>query len=112
MSAKKAAMAIANSPLVKTAISGEDANWGRVIMAIGKSGAFLDQSRVSVAMGGVVVAEHGARAERYDEVKVTEHLRGSEILIQVDLGAGGSKAKVWTCDLTHDYIRINGEYRT
>jgi len=112
LSAHKAAMAIANSPLVKTAISGEDANWGRVIMAIGKSGAFLDQSRVSVAMGGVVIAEHGARAERYNEVMVTEHLRGSEILIEVHLGVGRSKAKVWTCDLTHDYIRINGEYRT
>lgn len=112
LSAHKAAMAIANSPLVKTAISGEDANWGRVIMAIGKSGAFLDQSRVSVAMGGVVIAEHGARAERYNEARVTEHLRGSEILIEVHLGVGRSKAKVWTCDLTHDYIRINGEYRT
>jgi glutamate N-acetyltransferase/amino-acid N-acetyltransferase len=111
-SAKKAALAIANSPLVKTAIAGEDANWGRVVMAVGKSGAPLNQEKLSVAMGGVTIAQAGGRVEGYDEKLVTEHLKGQEVGIQVNLGVGRSKARVWTCDFTHDYITINAEYRT
>ena len=110
--ARKAALAVANSPLVKTAIAGEDANWGRVIMAVGKSGVRLDPSKLSVAMGGVMIAENGGRVDRYDESLLTDHLHGTEILIEVDLGVGRSKTRVWTCDLTHDYIRINADYRT
>jgi glutamate N-acetyltransferase/amino-acid N-acetyltransferase len=112
VAARKAALAVANSPLVKTAIAGEDANWGRVIMAVGKSGVRLDPSKLSVAMGGVMVAENGKRASRYNESLLTDHLHGTEVLIQVDLGIGRSKGRVWTCDLTHDYIRINADYRT
>ena len=111
-SAKKAALAIANSPLVKTAIAGEDANWGRVVMAVGKSGAPLNQEKLSVAMGGVTIAQAGGRVEGYDEKLVTEHLKGQEVGIEVNLGVGRSKARVWTCDFTHDYITINAEYRT
>jgi glutamate N-acetyltransferase/amino-acid N-acetyltransferase len=110
--ARTAALAVANSPLVKTAIAGEDANWGRVIMAVGKSGVRLDPSKLSVAMGGVMIAENGGRVDRYDESLLTDHLHGTEILIEVDLGVGRSEGRVWTCDLTHDYIRINADYRT
>ena len=110
--ARTAALAVANSPLVKTAIAGEDANWGRVIMAVGKSGVRLDPSKLSVAIGGVMIAENGGRVDRYDESLLTDHLHGTEILIEVDLGVGRSKGRVWTCDLTHDYIRINADYRT
>lgn len=106
------ALAVANSPLVKTAIAGEDANWGRVIMAVGKSGVRVDQSKLSVAMGGVMIAENGGRVDCYDESLLTDHLQGTEILIEVNLGVGRSKGRVWTCDLTHDYIRINADYRT
>jgi glutamate N-acetyltransferase/amino-acid N-acetyltransferase len=110
--ARTAALAVANSPLVKTAIAGEDANWGRVIMAVGKSGVRLDPSKLSVAIGGVMIAKNGGRVDRYDESLLTQHLQGTEILIEVDLGVGRSKGRVWTCDLTHDYIRINADYRT
>jgi len=111
-SAHKAALAIANSPLVKTAIAGEDANWGRVVMAVGKSGVRLDQSRLSVAMGGVLIAHHGERAADYDETQVFRHLKGENISVSVDLGVGRARSRVWTCDLTHEYIRINADYRT
>jgi glutamate N-acetyltransferase/amino-acid N-acetyltransferase len=110
--ARTAALAVANSPLVKTAIAGEDANWGRVIMAVGKSGVRLDTSKLSVAMGGVMIAKNGGRVDHYDESLLTQHLQGTEILIEVNLGVGRSKSRVWTCDLTHDYIRINADYRT
>ena len=110
--AHKAAMAIANSPLVKTAIAGEDANWGRVIMAVGKSGVRLDQRKLSVMIGGVEIAKNGEKVLYYDDSMLIEHLQGPEIFIEVNLGIGRGKAKVWTCDLTHDYIRINAEYRT
>ena len=110
--AHKIAMTIANSPLVKTAIAGEDGNWGRIIMAIGKSGISFNQSDVSVSIGGVVVAKNGERVVGYDESALTGHLRESEILIEVYVGVGSGKSKVWTCDLTHEYIRINADYRT
>jgi len=110
--ARTAALAIANSPLVKTAIAGEDANWGRIIMAVGKSGARLLQKRLAISIGGVTITHAGERVESYDEREVTEHLKGTEISIAVDLGVGRSTSRVWTCDLTHDYIRINADYRT
>tara|TARA_B100000686_G_scaffold346158_1_gene432177 strand:+ start:34693 stop:35928 length:1236 start_codon:yes stop_codon:yes gene_type:complete len=111
-SAHKIGMAIANSPLVKTAIAGEDANWGRIVMAVGKTGIVLDQSKLLISIGGVLVTENGKRVDNYDEVKLTSHLKSAEILLQVDLGEGNSNSKIWTCDFTHDYIRINADYRT
>ena len=110
--ARKAALSVANSPLVKTAIAGEDANWGRVVMAVGKSGAPLNQKKLCVSIGGVVIARSGGRVSGYNESQVASHLRGTEISIEVDLGVGRSRARVWTCDLTHDYISINADYRT
>lgn len=111
-SARRVGLCIANSPLVKTAIAGEDANWGRVVMAVGKSGEEVDPSRLQVSMGGETIAARGARVSDYDEGVLNGHLRGSEIAIGVDLGVGRGHSRVWTCDLTHDYIRINAEYRT
>lgn len=110
--ARRIGLAIANSPLVKTAIAGEDANWGRIVMAVGKSGERADRDRLTVAMGGVVIAEKGEGVPDYDEAPVAEHLKGREVQIDVDLGIGRGKARVWTCDLTHGYIDINADYRT
>ena len=110
--ARTIGMAIANSPLVKTAIAGEDANWGRVVMAVGKSGEKADRDKLSIRMGGVLVADRGEMAEGYDEAPVARHMKGKEIQIEVDVGVGNGKATVWTCDLTHAYIDINGSYRT
>ncbi|OUJ14428.1 bifunctional glutamate N-acetyltransferase/amino-acid acetyltransferase ArgJ [Acetobacter sp. DsW_063] len=111
-SARVVAMAIANSPLVKTAIAGEDANWGRVVMAVGKCGEPADRNRLSVAMGGVTIAREGAVVAGYDETPVVAHMKGQDIEIDVDLGLGDGVATVWTCDLTHGYIDINGSYRS
>ena len=105
-------MAIANSPLVKTAIAGEDANWGRIVMAVGKAGAAIDQSRIGVAIGGIRIAADGARVEDYDEAPVAAHMKGQMIDIGVSVGAGVGTARVWTCDLTHGYISINADYRS
>jgi glutamate N-acetyltransferase/amino-acid N-acetyltransferase len=110
--AKRIAMAIANSPLVKTAIAGEDANWGRVVMAVGKSGEKADRDRLSITIGGITVARDGERVEGYDEAPVAAHMKGQNIDILVDVGVGRGKATVWTCDLTYGYIRINADYRT
>jgi glutamate N-acetyltransferase/amino-acid N-acetyltransferase len=110
--ARRIGFSIANSPLVKTAIAGEDANWGRVVMAVGKAGEAADRDRLSIAFGNIVVAEAGERAPTYDEATLTSYMRGSEITIRVDLGLGGGKATVWTCDLTHGYISINADYRS
>jgi glutamate N-acetyltransferase/amino-acid N-acetyltransferase len=111
-SARTIGFAIANSPLVKTAIAGSDANWGRVVMAVGKAGAPADRDRLKIAFGGCVVAEKGARAAGYDEEKATRAVSGCEVEIAVDLGLGKGCARVWTCDLTHGYIDINGSYRS
>ncbi len=111
-SAKRIAMSIANSPLVKTAVAGEDANWGRVVMAVGKAGEPADRDLLSVAMGGVLIAQNGAAVEGYDEAPVTAHMKGREVEIAVDIGLGRGKATVWTCDLTHGYVDINGSYRS
>jgi glutamate N-acetyltransferase/amino-acid N-acetyltransferase len=110
--AKRIALAIANSPLVKTAIAGEDANWGRVVMAVGKSGEKADRDKLSIRIGGVEVAKDGEVVPGYDEAPVTTHMKGRHIVIETDVGIGRSKATVWTCDLTHAYIDINGSYRT
>lgn len=111
-SARIIGKSIANSPLVKTAIAGEDANWGRVVMAVGKAGQPADRDRLSIGFGGVIVAQNGAVVDGYDEAPVTAHLKGQEIEITVGLGLGAGSATVWTCDLTHGYISINAEYRT
>ncbi len=111
-SAKRVAMSIANSPLVKTAVAGEDANWGRIVMAVGKAGEPADRDRISVAVGGVWMARNGGVVPGYDETPVVEHMRGRDIHIEVDLGLGRGRATVWTCDLTHGYIDINGSYRS
>lgn len=111
-SARRIALAIANSPLVKTAIAGEDANWGRVVMAVGKAGEPADRDRLSIRFGATLVAQNGLAIEGYDETPVAAHLKGQEIRIGVDIGLGSGSATVWTCDLTHGYISINADYRS
>lgn len=111
-SARRVGLSIANSPLVKTAIAGEDANWGRVVMAVGKAGEPADRDRLSIAFGGVWAARDGLPVDDYDEAPVAAHLKGEDIDIAVDLGLGDGRATVWTCDLTHGYIAINADYRS
>jgi glutamate N-acetyltransferase / amino-acid N-acetyltransferase len=111
-SARKVGLAIANSPLVKTAIAGEDANWGRVVMAVGKAGEPADRDRLSIGFGGTWAAKDGQPLADYDEAPVAAHLKGREVRIEVDLGLGQGRATVWTCDLTHGYISINADYRS
>ncbi|MCZ8173181.1 MAG: bifunctional glutamate N-acetyltransferase/amino-acid acetyltransferase ArgJ [Novosphingobium sp.] len=111
-SARKVGLAIANSPLVKTAIAGEDANWGRVVMAVGKAGEPADRDRLSIGFGGTWCAREGQPLADYDEAPVAAHLKGQDITIEVDLGLGSGRATVWTCDLTHGYISINADYRS
>jgi glutamate N-acetyltransferase / amino-acid N-acetyltransferase len=111
-SARRVGLAVANSPLVKTAIAGEDANWGRVVMAVGKAGEPADRDRLSIRFGETLVAKDGLPVDGYDEAPVSAHLKGQEIAIGVDLGLGDGRATVWTCDLTHGYISINADYRS
>jgi glutamate N-acetyltransferase/amino-acid N-acetyltransferase len=111
-SAKRIALSIANSPLVKTAIAGEDANWGRIVMAVGKAGEPADRDRLGVAVGGIWMAQAGGVVPGYNEAPVVKHMQGREIEIMVDIGLGQGRATVWTCDLTHGYIDINGSYRS
>lgn len=111
-SARKVGLAIANSPLVKTAIAGEDANWGRVVMAVGKAGEPADRDKLSIGFGGTWAARDGQPLADYDEAPVAAHLKGQDISIEVDLGLGTGRATVWTCDLTHGYISINADYRS
>jgi glutamate N-acetyltransferase/amino-acid N-acetyltransferase len=105
-------LAIGNSPLVKTALAAGDANWGRIVMAVGKAGEKADRDRLAIAVGGVRIAEKGGPVAGYDEAPVARHMAGREIVIEVDLGIGKGRAEVWTCDLTHRYIDINGSYRS
>ena len=105
-------MAIANSPLVKTAIAGEDANWGRVVMAVGKSGAKADRDLLTIRFGDLVVAENGWRAPGYDEAAASAYMKRDHLVLGVDLGLGKFARTVWTCDLTHRYIDINADYRS
>jgi glutamate N-acetyltransferase / amino-acid N-acetyltransferase len=111
-SAHRIAMSIANSPLVKTAVAGEDANWGRVVMAVGKAGEPAERDRLAIRFGNTIVAESGCAVTGYDEAPVAAHLKGQDVEIGVDLGLGSGRATVWTCDLTHGYISINADYRS
>jgi len=110
--AKTIARSIANSPLVKTAIAGEDPNWGRVVMAVGKAGEKADRDALSIRFGDHLIANLGTVAPGYDEIPVAAYMKGAEIDVSVDVGVGRGKATVWTCDLTHGYITINADYRS
>ena len=110
--ARRTALAVANSPLVKTAIAGEDANWGRIVMAVGKSGEHIAPERLAISIGGIAVASNSRQVADYDEAPVAAHMRGREIDIAIDAGVGSGHATVWTCDLTHGYIDINASYRS
>jgi glutamate N-acetyltransferase/amino-acid N-acetyltransferase len=112
ISARRVAMSIANSPLVKTAIAGEDANWGRVVMAVGKAGEPADRDKLSIWFGGIRVAHKGARDPAYDEAEVSAAMKKPEISLKVSLGLGKGRDRVLTCDLTKEYIAINGDYRS
>ena len=111
-SAQIVARAIANSPLVKTAVAGEDPNWGRVVMAVGKSGEPADRDALSIWFGDILVAEKGWVAESYREELGVDYMKNPELIIRADLGMGSGSATVWTCDLTHQYITINADYRS
>ncbi|MDJ1157462.1 bifunctional glutamate N-acetyltransferase/amino-acid acetyltransferase ArgJ [Chelatococcus sp. SYSU_G07232] len=111
-SAKRIALSIANSPLVKTAVAGEDANWGRVVMAVGKAGEPAERDRLAIWFGDIRVAVDGARDAAYDEAATSAYMKGQEIVIRVALGLGTGRATVWTCDLTKEYVAINGDYRS
>jgi glutamate N-acetyltransferase / amino-acid N-acetyltransferase len=112
IAAKKIGMSIANSPLVKTAIAGEDANWGRIVMAIGKSGEKALRDKLRIKIGGILVAAKGMKDANYKEADIMPHMKGRDIKIEADIGVGKGTATVWTCDLTHRYIDINGSYRS
>jgi glutamate N-acetyltransferase/amino-acid N-acetyltransferase len=111
-SARRIALSIANSPLVKTAIAGEDANWGRVVMAVGKAGEPAERDQLAIRFGHFVVAEQGERSPGYSEEQVAAYMKQSELEIGVSLGLGDGQSRVYTCDLTHGYISINGDYRS
>ena len=110
--AKVHALSIANSPLVKTAIAGEDPNWGRVVMAVGKSGARADRDTLSIWFGDTLVADRGWVSPDYIEADAAAHMKRDSIRIRADIGIGSGTATVWTCDLTHGYIDINADYRS
>ena len=110
--ARRIGLCIGNSPLVKTAVAGEDANWGRIVMAVGKSGERADRDTLRVSIGGITIAEHGERVANYDEAPVAAHMKTRDIRIEVDLNIGSGEATVWSCDLTHGYIDINADYRS
>jgi glutamate N-acetyltransferase/amino-acid N-acetyltransferase len=112
MDAHRVAMSIANSPLVKTAIAGQDANWGRIVAAVGKSGAEADRDRLTIRFGDMVLAENGWRSPSYDEAAASAYMKQQDLVIGVDLGLGQGVRTVWTCDLTHGYIDINADYRS
>ena len=111
-SAKKIALSVANSPLFKTAIAGEDANWGRIVMAVGKAGEKADRDRLSIWFGDIRVAHKGLRDANYNEAAVSQLMKDDFITVKIDLGIGKGAAKVWTCDLTKEYVAINGDYRS
>ncbi len=110
--ARRIGLAIGNSPLIKTMVAGEDPNWGRVVMAVGKSGEWADRDRLTVTLGDQRAAENGEVAVQYDEAKARAHLKTRDVRISVDVGVGIGKARIWTCDLTEQYIRINADYRS
>ena len=110
--ARRIGLSIANSPLVKTAIAGEDANWGRIVMAVGKAGERADRDKLSISIGGVEITRDGQLVPGYEEAPVAAHMKGQEIDLAVDVGIDQGVATVWTCDLTHGYITINADYRS
>ena len=110
--AKAIALAIGNSPLVKTALAAEDANWGRIVMAVGKAGQRADRDALKIWIGEELVAEHGVQADGYSEERANVYLQSDEPTITVDVGVGDGQATIWTCDLTHGYIEINAGYRS
>jgi glutamate N-acetyltransferase/amino-acid N-acetyltransferase len=110
--ARRIGLTIGNSPLVKTALAAGDANWGRIVAAVGRAGEAVDRDRLTVKIGGVTIATEGGLVAGYDETPVARHMSGREILIEVDIGLGRGKSTIWTCDLTHRYIDINGSYRS
>ncbi|MEI6730232.1 MAG: bifunctional glutamate N-acetyltransferase/amino-acid acetyltransferase ArgJ, partial [Pseudomonadota bacterium] len=110
--ARKIAMTVANSPLVKTAIAASDANWGRIVAAIGRSGENIVQEKLDISIGGIAIAKSGERLKDYDETPVAAHMLGENVDITIGLNIGGGKATVYTCDLTHEYISINADYRS
>jgi len=109
--AKNIAFSIANSPLIKTAVAGEDPNWGRILMGIGKSGEKIDSKKIIIKLGEFIVAENGKISDSYDEEKLQEYMKWDSILIEVDLKQGHEQYECYTCDFTHDYIDINANYR-
>ena len=111
-SARRIGLAIGNSPLVKTAIAGEDENWGRIVMAVGKAGEPADRDKLAIAIGGVAITHEGQRRDDYDEAPVAAYMKNDEIHISVDVGIATGRARIWTCDLTHGYITINADYRS
>ena len=111
-SARRVALSIANSPLVKTAIAGEDANWGRVVMAVGKAGEPADRDRLAIWFNGIRVAHRGMRDPDYDEAQVSAEMKNQVIRLKVSLGMGRGRDRVLTCDLTKEYVAINGDYRS
>jgi glutamate N-acetyltransferase / amino-acid N-acetyltransferase len=110
--ANKVALAIANSPLVKTAVAGQDPNWGRIVMAVGKSGAVADRDRLTIRFGDITVAENGWRSPSYSEDAAAAYMKNQDLIIAVDLGLGNGTRTVWTCDLTNRYVEINADYRS
>jgi glutamate N-acetyltransferase/amino-acid N-acetyltransferase len=110
--AKVVGMAIANSPLVKTMVAGADPNWGRIVMAVGKAGEKADRDRIAISIGDFSVVKNGVVIPGYDEAPVATYMAGKDVAITVNLGVGRGKFTVWTCDLTHAYIRINADYRS
>jgi len=110
--ARRVGLTIGNSPLVKTALSAGDPNWGRIVMAVGRAGEKADPDRLSISIGGIQITAGGGPVPGYDETPVAEHMKGREITIAVDVAVARGKATVWTCDLTHGYIDINASYRS
>ncbi|MFY0615721.1 MAG: bifunctional ornithine acetyltransferase/N-acetylglutamate synthase, partial [Hyphomicrobiaceae bacterium] len=110
--AHRIAMAMANSPILKAALAGEDPNWGRVVMAVGKAGEAADRDKLEIKFGDILVAENGLRAPGYEEEMGAGYMKNAELRIAVDVGIASGSATVWTCDLTHDYITINADYRS
>ena len=110
-SAKNIAFSIANSPLVKTAVAGEDPNWGRIVIGIGKSGEIIDSKKLKIKIGNLIVAENGKISDNYDEKKLKEYMQWDSIEIEINLKLGNDAFKCFTCDFTHDYIDINADYR-
>lgn len=111
-SARRIGLSVANSPLVKTAVAGADANWGRIVAAVGKAGEPADRDRLGISIGGFPVARQGRAVDGYDEAPIVRHMRGEEIEIEIDIGLGRGSAEIWTCDLTDGYIAINADYRS